>query len=106
MQNQKEHTQQDFVNSNEATAATGEPSSRPGEKTFNLAVDDVPYLVKAAPFTFNGETRFYVTVNDSEEHVFTWDSELGGLRAIDDEASTLPDALEEAISRKLQSQVQ
>jgi hypothetical protein len=35
--------------------------------------------------------------------VFTWDSSLGQLRAIDDDASTLPDNVEEAISEKLQS---
>jgi hypothetical protein len=33
--------------------------------------------------------------------VFTWDSELKRLRSIDDNASTLPDSLEEAISDEL-----
>jgi hypothetical protein len=76
---------------------------RTDERTFNLIVDNVPYIVKAVPFTFNGEIRFYVNVNGGKDNVFTWDSELGGLRAIDDKASILPDALEEAISDKLQS---
>lgn len=76
---------------------------RTDERTLNLVVDDVPYLVKASPFSFNGETRFYVSVNDSPEHVFTWDSELKRLRAIDDNAGVLPESLETAISDKLQS---
>lgn len=78
-------------------------SSRTNEKTFNLVVDEVPYLVKASPFFFNGETRFYISINDGNDHVFTWDSEVNQLRAIDDEAGILPEALEEAISQKLQS---
>lgn len=82
-----------------------ESLTRADEKRFDLVVDDVPYLVKASPFSFNGETRFYVDVNGSGEHVFTWDSAVGRLRAIDDNASILPDALEEAISQKLQAQV-
>lgn len=73
------------------------------EKTFNLLVDDVPYIVKARSFDFNGETRFYVSVNGNPDHVFTWDSEIRGLRSIDDNASTIPDSLEEAISRELQA---
>jgi hypothetical protein len=73
------------------------------EKRFNLVVDNVPYMVKAAPFTFNGEIRYRVRFNESSEHVFTWDSSLGQLRAIDDDASTMPDNLEIAISEKLQS---
>jgi hypothetical protein len=82
-----------------------EKSSRSPEKSFNILVDEVPYLVKSSPFTFNGETRFYVNVNGGGEHVFTWDSELGRLRAIDDTASTLPEAVEEAISHRLEAMV-
>ena len=73
-------------------------------RTFDLLVDGVAYFVKAVPFSYNGEQRFYISVNDGEEHVFTWDSEIGGLRAIDDAASILPDTLEEAISEELQLQ--
>ena len=76
---------------------------RTTEKRFDLLVDSVPYIVKATPFKFNGEIRYKVSFNGSTEHVFTWDSSLGQLRAIDDDASTLPDNLEEAISEKLQS---
>jgi len=73
------------------------------ERRFNLLVDSVPYMVSAKSFRFNGEVRYRVSVNGGSEHVFTWDSSLGQLRAIDDEASTLPDNVEEAISEKLQS---
>ncbi|HEV8285412.1 MAG TPA: hypothetical protein VGQ09_13940 [Chitinophagaceae bacterium] len=75
---------------------------RTEERSFNLIVDNVPYVVKATPFLFNGETRYKVSFNGSSEHVFTWDSSLGQLRAIDDDSSTLPVNLEEAISEKLQ----
>jgi hypothetical protein len=77
--------------------------ARGDERRFNLVVDSVPYVVKATPFSFNGETRYKVSFNESSEHVFTWDSSLGQLRAIDDDASTMPDNLEIAISEKLQS---
>ena len=75
------------------------------ERTFNLLVDSVPYMVKAVPFRFNDEVRFRVSFNGSPEHVFTWDSSLGQLRAINDDSSTMPDDLELAISEKLQSKV-
>lgn len=74
-------------------------------KRFNILVDRVPYLVRAAPFSFNGEKRYRVSFNGSSEHVFTWDSSLGQLRAINDDSSTIPDSLELAISEKLQSRV-
>ena|SRR5437762_3820346 len=75
------------------------------EKNFNILVDNLPYLVTATRFKFNGEVRYKVSFNGSSEHVFTWDSSLGQLRAIDDEASTMPDNLEMAISEKLQARV-
>src|SRR5512138_3073583 len=52
-------------------------SLRTEERRFNLIVDNVPYVVKAAPFLFNGETRYKVSFNESSEHVFTWDSSMG-----------------------------
>lgn len=78
---------------------------RTDERNFNLVIDGVPYLIKSISFLYNGELRFRVFVNDDTEHVFTWDSEVKMLRAIDDDASIIPDGLEEAISDKLQSQV-
>lgn len=87
------------------TGKAGSEQVRPlrtDERNFNLVVDGIPYLIKASPFSFNEETRFYITVNDGPEHVFTWDSELKQVRAIDDDAALLPDALEAAISARLQ----
>lgn len=72
--------------------------------TYNIVVDKIPYIVTVEPFTFNEESRFYIQVNDGPEHVFAWDSELRTIRAIDEDASVLPDSLEEEISRKLQTQ--
>ena len=57
----------------------------------------------ATPFSFNDEIRYRVSFNGSPEHVFTWDSSLGQLRAINDDSSTMPDNLEIAISEELQS---
>jgi hypothetical protein len=73
------------------------------KRTLNLVVDDVPYLVKATPFSFNDGTRFYISVNEGAEHVFTWDPDMLRFRSIDDSAGELPDTLEKAISEKIQT---
>ncbi|HEX2535124.1 MAG TPA: hypothetical protein VHK69_15370 [Chitinophagaceae bacterium] len=73
------------------------------EHNFEILVDKVPYMVHVVPFSFNTETRFRVSYNGGEEHVFTWDSSLGRLTAINDEAATMPDDLEVAIADRLQS---
>jgi hypothetical protein len=80
------------------------PQRKPvNRKSYDLLIDEVPYLVNAEPFIFNGEQRYYVSVNGGSEHVFTWDSELRRLSAIDREAGILPEALEQEISNRLQS---
>ncbi len=71
------------------------------EQSFELLLNGVPYFVKAAPFSFNGETRFKVSFNNSDEHIFTWDSRLGRLAPIDDDAGTIPDDVESAIAGRL-----
>lgn len=71
------------------------------EQTFELLLNGVPYFVKATPFDFNGDKRFTVTYNGGDEHIFTWDAEQGRLSAIDDDAISIADELEEAISSKL-----
>lgn len=76
-----------------------------GQKKFSMLIDGVPYIIRSIPFLFNGEYRFRVIIQGGGEHIFTWDSELKRLRAINDDASVLPDGLEEAISERLQSQV-
>ena len=70
--------------------------------TFNLNVDDVPYVVEAKSFDFNDDQRYYIRVNGGEDHVFSWDAQLRRFRSLDD-ASDIPTTLEEAISRKLES---
>lgn len=73
------------------------------ETSFQVLLEGVPYMVKATPFDFNEETRFKVSYNGSDDHIFTWDSSLGRLASIDDELSTMPDNLESAIAAKLQA---
>lgn len=73
------------------------------EHAFELLVDKVPYRVTAEPFSFNTETRFRVTYNGGEDHIFTFDPSLGRLAPIDDESGTMPDSLEVAIAERLQS---
>jgi hypothetical protein len=94
---------------NPGTNVDENPDDYPGnelkhsnEKSFNILVDSVPYMIKAVPFSFNGEVRYRVSFNGSSEHVFTWDSSLSQFRAINDDSSTIPDNLEIAISEKLQ----
>lgn len=95
-------TSQEVYGTRTAEAEQQLRPSRIQERKFNLVVDNVPYMVKATAFSFNGETRYRVSFSGSSEHVFTWDSSVRQFRAIDDDASTLPDNLEEAISEKLQ----
>lgn len=71
-----------------------------GQK-FELLLSGVPYFVKAEPFSFNDETRFKVSYNGGDEHIFTWDADQGRLSAIDDDAIEIPDDLEGAISSRL-----
>ena len=71
--------------------------------SFEILVDKVPYRVDVTPFEFNTETRFRVSYNGGEEHIFTWDSSLGRLAPIDDDAATMPVELEAAIAQRLQS---
>jgi hypothetical protein len=78
---------------------------RHNERNLGLVVDGVPYTVKSIPFLFNEELRFCIILNGSSEHVFTWDSQIGMLRAINDDSSVLPAGFEEALSEKLQSQL-
>ena len=73
------------------------------ESSFEILVDKTPYLVKVVPFEFNEETRYKVKYNGGDEHIFTWDSSLGRMAPIDDDAITMPDALETAIAQRLQS---
>jgi hypothetical protein len=72
------------------------------EERFEFRLDGVPYIVKATPFQFNTETRYRVQFNGNE-HIFTWDSRIGRLAPIDDDASDIPDVVEEEIARRLQS---
>ena len=73
------------------------------QQNFELVLGGVPYIVQATPFEFNTETRFMVRYNGGDEHVFTWDSSLGRLAAIDDDSIDIPDDLEVAIAQKLQA---
>ncbi len=70
------------------------------EQRFELLLDGVPYAVTAEPFEFNTETRYRVQYNGTE-HIFTWDSSVGRMTAIDDDAAELPDNLERAIAQRL-----
>jgi hypothetical protein len=71
------------------------------EQRFEVLLDGVPYSVIASPFMFNTETRYKVQYNGNE-HIFTWDSSLGRLTSIDDDAGIIPDNLELAIAERLQ----
>lgn len=74
-------------------------------KLYDLLVDEVPYLVSTEAFTYNGEQRYYVSVNGGPQHVYVWDADLKRLAALDTDAdsATLPEALEEEISNQLQN---
>lgn len=71
------------------------------EERFEITIDGVPYVVTASPFQFNTETRYRVNYNGNE-HIFTWDSEIGRLAPIDADASDIPVVLEEEIAKRLE----
>lgn len=73
------------------------------DNRFEILVSGVPYIVTAEPFEFNTETRYKVSYNGGDDHIFTWDSSLGRLTAIDDDAGIIPDDVEVAIAQRLQS---
>ena len=91
------------VTRNDASSTIRNSGIRSEERSFDLVVDGVPYLIRSIPVLFNDEIRFRVIINGDAEHLFTWDSQIKMLRAIDDEASGLSDRVEEAINEKLQS---
>ncbi len=66
-----------------------------------ITVNKVPYRVEVKPFLFNENKRYEVRINGGEKHVFAWDTQLPGLRPLNDEAATLPDDLEREISHRL-----
>lgn len=92
----------DYQSNNEVKKIPGFSAN---ERNFDLLVDGVPYTIKSMPFLFNDELRFRIIINGNSEHVFTWDSEIAMIRAINDDSSVLPAGLEEALSEKLQSQL-
>ena len=73
------------------------------ERQLNITVDKVPYSVSLAAFDFNSQVRYHVTINGGTEHVFAWDEEVRKFRAIDDQSTTIPDALMVAISDHITS---
>ena len=99
------NTEEQVANDFEINGSENEQlTSNAPKTTYNFVVDQIPYIVSVQPFTLNEQSRFYIQVNNGPEHVFTWDEQLKTIRAIDEDASQLPDALEEEISKKLQSQ--
>ena len=93
---------QRFPNNSSPEPASNHDKRTSNFSTFDLNVDDVPYVVEAKSFAFNDDERYYIRVNGGEDHVFTWDAGIRRFRALDD-AIDIPDTLEEAISRKLES---
>lgn len=69
---------------------------------FELVVDGNPYDVTAKPYSFNDETRFYVSYNGSDQYIFALDSDLKRFAAIEKEAVEMPEDVEEAIAARLQ----
>ena len=92
-----------MANRSNGTPGKKIPAFRGGERNFDLVVDGVPYSVRSTSFLFNEELRYRVRINEGTEHLFTWDSQAGMIRAIDDESSTLPSVLEQALNERLRS---
>ena len=78
-----------------------ETGGKTNEHEYELSADGVNYLVKIAPFEFNGETRYYINVDEGPSHLFLWDEVIGKLKALDDKSAILPSSLIQVISEKL-----
>lgn len=66
-----------------------------------MAVDGVPYFVKATPFQLNGNKQYQVAINEAKEVTFVFDPELGRYAPVGDSALSVPDNLEIEIGTKL-----
>ena len=66
-----------------------------------MAVDGVPYFVKATPFHLNGDKQYQVAINEGREVTFVFDPELGRYAPVGDAAVSVPDNLEIEIGTKL-----
>ena len=73
-------------------------SSNNAWQNYEFLVDNIPYRVRVRRDQFNDEPRFFIEVNGDDGHLYTWDREQVSLRALDDDAVTLPDGLEKALS--------
>lgn len=73
------------------------------QQIIQLLINEIPYVVKITSFEFNDETRFTVSFNDSDDYVFTYDTNVSQYVSIGDDTETMPDDLEAAISEKLLS---
>ena len=73
------------------------------DQSFQLLLNGVPFIVKATPFEFNGNTRFTVQYNGSDDFIFTYDRTVGQYVAIGDDSDIIPADLEVAIAERLYS---
>jgi hypothetical protein len=73
------------------------------QRFFDLLINNIPYHIKVMTFSFNENVRYYVSVNNSPDHIFAWDDVAELYRDLDEDSSTLPAVLEEAIREKLQT---
>ncbi|MEO6548431.1 MAG: hypothetical protein ABIN94_10540, partial [Ferruginibacter sp.] len=76
-------------------------TNRGNKATLHLLVDNIPYMVTVSPFMFNGDKRYYISINAGIDHVFAWDPQQAQLRPIDDDAALIPASLENAINERL-----
>jgi hypothetical protein len=81
--------------------ATEQAGNAEKQMTFDFLIDGVDYFVRITPFSFNDDTRYFVSVNDGPNHLFVWDDQMQQIRSLNNEAAVLPDGLETAISHKL-----
>lgn len=66
-----------------------------------LRVNNAPYIVDAEACRYNDEVQYKVKVNDSDETLFVFDSEIGRYYAAGDSGGTFPENVEQAIGNEL-----
>ena len=68
---------------------------------FQVTVDGVPYFVEATPYELNDQIRYHVSINGGPLLSFAWNDELQLFKALNDDASTLPEGLILAITQNI-----
>lgn len=73
--------------------------------SFYINDEGVAYEAKVAVNTVNEQQHFIIRINNGPEHAYVWDDSIQAITPLDDEAATIPQSLEKALSDQLMKTV-